>query len=314
MNDRTSKREMKNMWKSRVFQSILGLALVVVLCLAMVLPAMAENSASPTPATSDNGINLVKGKVAVIGTSPESFQVSTSVGDTVAITVDSNTKYYLISGTPVAVAKIKTQVQERLKNIKPNLKNMRDTQLNTSNKMGNNGKNGKGQIADSKIVDSTEYEDDSDMAEVLTANSEFQPGIWGKFKSIFNSSPKLGQKAAFSDLAVGDGVIVKVMPDENLAKQVLIIKAPDVKTIKGNITDVSGDVFTITSVNAQNEPVTVTLKIDANSRVVIRGSMMVKTGQYAVVVYKETNLTVKVMDVFPSAPGASPTASATDGT
>ena len=276
------------MWKSKWLKTVLALALVVVLCLAVALPAMAESSTTPTPTASDANLNWVKGKVASIAADQKSFGVLITSGETVLVSVDANTKYYSANGTAIDMGQIKDKVQTWMKD-----KNQ--TRTDTAG-------------AQSEQND-TDYEQDADMEAVLTANTEAQQGVWGKLKSWFNRHPKIGEKAAFTDLAVGDAVVVKVMPNENLAKQVLIIKASDVKTVKGNITAVTSTSLTITPIDTSKE--VVTLKWDENSRINVKGAISLKTGQYAVAVYKVSNLTVIMMEVLPSAPGVTPTATVT---
>jgi hypothetical protein len=310
--------DLKKMWKSKMFRTLTGLVMVLVLGLAMALPAMAEATATPTTTANDANLNLVRGKVAAIAADGKSFEVLTAASAVVVISVDGNTKYYLVNGTAAAVEQVKTRVQERVKEKQQNIKNNKNNVENQRGNGDNKGKNKENQVvaqtSQTTAVneDDVNYEEDTDMEEVLNANAENQQGVWGKFKSVFNRNPKMGQKAAFADLVVGDGVLVKVMPNENLAKQVLIIKASDIKTVKGDITAVTDTTFTITPKDTTIDPVV--LKWDANSRVIIKGAVSIKTGQYAVAVYKVSTLTIRIMDVFPSAPTATPTISATTST
>ena len=57
---------MKNMWKSKAFRIVIGVALVAILSLATALPVMANSrNNSVTPSNTIAG-NLVKGKVRLI--------------------------------------------------------------------------------------------------------------------------------------------------------------------------------------------------------------------------------------------------------
>lgn len=295
---------MKTMWKSKAFRIIVGVALVAILSLATALPAMANSWNNPVTSSNFIAGNLIKGKVRLIAADKQSFIVATAPGQSENVTVDNNTKYYSIVGTETAINQVKAQVQERLKEAKSIVKNARDNRQQSKNS-GNQAKNGNNSTNNSSLENKGNYEEDSEMEALLNINAESQSGVWGKFKSWFNRNPKLGQQAAFTDLAIGDGVLVKVMPGQNLAKQVLIVKSPtlqavDLKTIKGDVTAVSGTSFTITPRDTAVAPVT--LGWDANSRIVIKGAVSIKPGQYIVAVYKVSTMTVRTAHVFPSAP------------
>jgi hypothetical protein len=295
---------MKNMWKSKAFRITIGVAMVIILSLATALPAMANSRANPASPSNAIAGNLIKGKVTSVAADKKSFGVTNAAGQSENVTVDNNTRYYSIVGTEAAINHLKVQVQARLKQTMSKNKNARDNSQQGKNN-GNQTKNGNNLNSKESVLNNGNYEDDSEMEAVLSLNAESQSGIWGKFKSWFNRNPKLSQQAAFTDLALGDGVLVKVMPNQNLAKQVLIVKAPklqavDLKTVKGDITMLGATSFTVTP--RDTTVAAVTLAWDANSRIVINGAVSIKPGQYVIAVYKVSTLIVRTAEVFPSAP------------
>ena len=79
-------------------------------------------------------------------------------------------------------------------------------------------------------------------------------------------------KAKFTDIENGDRVITRVSGNNNLATQVMIIKAPVIQTIKGTITTVTGNSITITP--ASGTPVTVT--VGAKTVITLHGLLAVQ--------------------------------------
>jgi hypothetical protein len=104
--------------------------------------------------------------------------------------------------------------------------------------------------------------------------------------------------ASFSDIAVGERVIVRT-DNNNLAKQVLIIKAPVIKTVKGSVTLV--DATHIKIAPATGTAVTVTI-VDS-TRIVLKGQTTF-TG-YGVAVYDSSkNNDAVTINIQPNAPAA----------
>jgi hypothetical protein len=107
----------------------------------------------------------------------------------------------------------------------------------------------------------------------------------------------------FSSIQVGDTIIARVQTAGNLAKQVLIIKAPAIQQVKGTVTAVSGNTITITPTGGS--PVTVTWNGD--TKVYIKGQIAVQVNQYAVVVYNRTSMIALTINAQPGAPTPPPT-------
>jgi hypothetical protein len=100
----------------------------------------------------------------------------------------------------------------------------------------------------------------------------------------------LGEEAEFSDIEVGDRVVVRLAPEENnLAQRVLIIKPTTYAHVSGTITDIPQSAITITP--ADGEPVT--LSYNESTEFVLNGFIAVEEGQYARAIYDSDNMVAK---------------------
>ena len=115
-----------------------------------------------------------------------------------------------------------------------------------------------------------------------------------------NGLDRFGKEGQFSDIQVGDRVIAQVKTADNLATQVLIIKAPAIQRVKGIITAVSDNSITITPTNGT----AVTLSWDGKTRFVLIGLISVQNGQYASAVYNRNTMTAQTVDVQVTAPAS----------
>ncbi len=107
----------------------------------------------------------------------------------------------------------------------------------------------------------------------------------------------------FTDIQVGDRVIARTTNDgNNLAKQIIIIKAPVIQQIKGTITAVSANSITITPTSGT----AVTVNLDAKSRVTLTGLILVQNGQYAVVTYNHNTMVAQLVNVRAAGPITAP--------
>jgi hypothetical protein len=97
--------------------------------------------------------------------------------------------------------------------------------------------------------------------------------------------------ASFKDIAVEDRVIVRV-DSAKLAKQVLIIKAPVNRTVKGSIEVTGSDRITITPTDGSDA---VILNVVDATRIILNGQTAI-TG-YAVALYNSTNNNALVVNV-----------------
>ena len=100
----------------------------------------------------------------------------------------------------------------------------------------------------------------------------------------------------FSDIQVGDRVIARTTNDgNNLAKQILIIKAPVIQQVKGIISAVTGNSVTIGTNN-------IVVTVDDNTRITLKGLIQVQTGQYAVAVYNKNTMVAQTISIQANAP------------
>jgi hypothetical protein len=125
-----------------------------------------------------------------------------------------------------------------------------------------------------------------------------EQGITANCGNDSNGLDRFGKQAQFSDIQVGDRVIARVKTADNLAAQVLIIKAPAIQRVKGIITAVSDNSITITPANGT----AVTLSWDGDTRFVLKGLISVQNGQYASAAYNRNTMTAQTVDVQATAP------------
>jgi hypothetical protein len=103
-------------------------------------------------------------------------------------------------------------------------------------------------------------------------------------------------QAAFTDIAAGDRLIVRASA-ANLAKQVLIVKAPVNRTIKGNVALTDATHITITPTDGTSP---VTLTVTASTRITLKG--VTSIAGYAVASYNSVNKNALVVTVQAAAP------------
>jgi hypothetical protein len=263
---------MRKVLKSKIVLISLAIIVAIGVVCGTSLPAMAKDKVAVTASTtSADQFTIIKGKVNDVATNKLSFMVQPATGSPIPVNVDINTKYYKMNATPVAVAEMKDKIQERVRSKQANVfgkaqdKNERVLQKNNDN-------------------EDEDLEETPDIEEALMANVEAPQGWMNKIKSWFNHNPKFGHNARFEDIEVGDGIVVRALENETLAKQVMIIKAPNIKKAAGTVTAVGPDNFTIKS--NTNPAETITFKVNENTHVALKGSLSLKVDQYVLVTYK----------------------------
>lgn len=235
--------------------------------------------------------NTLKGKVTVIATDKTSFNIQTASGETVTIKVDSNTKYYevMLPINTAAIDKLRERLQDRLEKA---IKN------HSNNERGKGNKNGQ--------ANSQAYlnEDEDEQAEALSEEDNAQVMV-EQLKAGLPAIWRQNRAATFNDLAVGETVVVRVMPNENLAKQVVIVKQSGISKVHGTITAVGASSITIT----RSDNTSITLSWDGNTRFILKGVISVQNGEIATAVYNsETKLAKLVSVALPQpTPALSPT-------
>lgn len=106
-----------------------------------------------------------------------------------------------------------------------------------------------------------------------------------------------------SDIQVGDRIIARTTNDgNNLTKQIMLIKAPVIQQVKGTISGVTSNSITI-------QPATgnaITLTLDGNTRVSMKGLFLAENGDYAVATYNHTTMVAQLVNIQATAPTATP--------
>lgn len=113
-----------------------------------------------------------------------------------------------------------------------------------------------------------------------------------------NGLDRNGKQAQFSDIQVGDRIVAWVKTADNLATQVLIIKAPVIQKVKGTVTAVSDSSITITPSIGN----AVTLTWNSDTRFTLKGLIAVQSGQYASAIYNKNTMTAQTVEVQATAP------------
>ncbi len=279
------------------------LLMTVALILGLVLSgvAAADETENQPSTTATQPTKMVKGKVTSIDPGKTFFVVQSGEQEPVTIKVDSNTKYLTLEiqkGIP-KLEELREKVQEKVRE-----KVQKEVQkLPKIVERGLGNKNGK---ANQQVPPPQTEDEDAD--EDTPADED--NGDLKDLPNKINSLHRLGEKATFDDIAVGDSVVVRLMPNENLAKEVLIVKVkPQVLSkVHGIITAVTNDSLTIKK--ADNTEVT--LGWDANTRFVLKGIISVEVGQTATAVYNTEALKAKVVEVTITPPA--PTTASTTST
>lgn len=277
-----------------VVASVLALSLV----LGLALPALADSDSTP-PIIDTAEPMIIKGTVIEVDEENQGyFKVQTedneiSVSSVVTITtikVDENTRYFLLDAQrPVA-----TLFQQfRLRNqAQLSACSEEALQLRLQSRAEVNAKEGQGLdlgLQNQQRVRAQVQNQPQVRAQKRVARPEDVP--------VTETQPvalrPFGERAEFSDIEVGDRVVVWLANNENLAKVVLIIKPFGYATVSGTITGVSSDTIEITPEDGRP----VTLRWNEDTVFVLNGFIAVREGQLARAVYETENMTAQKMAV-----------------
>jgi len=257
----------------------IGLPLLVLagIVAALALPAAAaDQPQAQTPVKRFVLPNTVSGEVTAIAADKTSFTVKPRTGDPVTIKVDANTKYYKTTPPvrPQNLEQIKEQAQKRTEAMKDRaLSRLNAMKERIKNLPNQRGLGNKGQTPSPQATP-TPTPVDSDAA-------------------FLTRIEKTSQPASFGDIAVGDIVLVRTMPNENLAKYVVITKKLPIARVEGTITAVSANTITITPTGGQ----AVVLNWDKDTRSTIQGAITIQVGQTATAVYNTETKKASVISV-----------------
>jgi hypothetical protein len=133
--------------------------------------------------------------------------------------------------------------------------------------------------------DNNKDKDGIDMEQQSKGADSKELHIPSNWKTDLNWVERFHKKAAFSDIKVGDRVIAWVT-------------APDIQTVKGVISAVSGHSITI----SPNKGTPLTLTWDVKTRFDLRGLISVQNGQYAVATYNRITMLAQLVTVTATIP------------
>jgi hypothetical protein len=204
------------------------------------------------------GLRVVQGDVMSVASDNSTFVVQNGNQQPVTVLVDSNTKYFVVPTGKTSAAINSNAVKDKTIEIEKKVNKVKPKQSQAVEELG------------------------------ITANCG----------NDLNGLNRYGKEAPFSDIQVGDRVIAQVKTADNLATQILIIKAPAIQRVKGIITAVSDNSITITPSNGNP----ITLSWDGETRFVLKGLISVQNGQYATAVYNRNTMKAQTVDVQATAP------------
>jgi hypothetical protein len=277
--------------------SVLKVAVASVLALSLVLglalPALAD-SGEPLSWTEDFQARVVKGEVTYVDEANQEYFTVQSGEDEISIRVDENTSYF-ITGVPGLVTALAQRF--RLRNqaevgtpeeqgLKFRLQNQAEVNAQNEHCMGL-GLGLQNRVrAGALVQNQARLRLQNQLAQTESAPVvEPQPAV-----------PRPFGQAGFSDIEVGDGVLVWLANGDNLAKWVLIVE-PAVRThVGGTITELSSETITI----APDDGEAVTLRYNQDTVFVLNGFTLVEERQLARAVYdSEYMLAKKIMVYLP---------------
>jgi len=267
--------------------SVIALSLV----LGMALPALA-NADEPLPWTEDFQLRIVKGTVTEVDEENQAYFKVQSEENEVAIRVDENTRYFLLDAQrPVTSLlqrfRLRNQEESGIE-IEPALRFRLQNQaeVNAQEEQDTGVQN---RVRAGALV--------QNQARVRVQNQLTQTEsvpLPETYPEIIRPS---GAKAEFSDIEIGDRVVVWLANGENLAKIVLIIKPVTRDRVSGVITDVSSETIEITP----EEGEAVTLRYNQDTVFVLNGFTAVEERQLARAVFdSEHMLAAKVVVHLPA--------------
>jgi hypothetical protein len=247
---------------------VLTIAGVSVLVLGLILGVALPGLAAPDealPDTDDSQARIVKGKVLEVREADLEFDIQ-SGEEELTINVDENTKYYklCVPGRIVSLARHLMQFRHQ---------NQEEMGVPGGQGMGLGLQNKERALARHQM----KLQNQISQPEIVPLSEPQQAKL--KWLRPF------GEESAFSDIAVGDRVVVWLADVEDgdyLAKMVLIIKPTTYASVSGTI-EVDLDEGSITITPDDGEAVTLTY--NEGTVFILNGFIAVEEGQYAHAIY-----------------------------
>ena len=333
---------MSKIIRSRLFMVGMAVILVAGLVIGFTLPGLAKDNGKATPVAANAPlVNIVTGNVTSLADDKLSFEIEKN-GTPLIIKVDNNTKYFAVSITPktplpdiklkvpppIKIPQIDNKIEDKdiqrglgakkgqSEAAKPPLPPVNKDNIQKEKNNPNNfaaqedlaKKKLRAEIAiNKKIQVETTIIEDPEMAVLakqFVAAMESSQGLINKIPSLFGRVHQFGKKATFDDIRVKDRIIARVMPNENLAKEVLIIKSVPppslhpIKKINGTVTLGENNSLTITP--AEGSPVILTW--DSDTQFILKGLIAVANEQQASASYNSNTLKAMVVHVSAAVP------------
>lgn len=294
--------------------SVLKVAVASVLALSMVLglalPALAD-SGGPLPWAEDFQARVVKGEVTYVDEANQEYFTVQSGEDEISIRVDENTSYF-VTGVPGLVTALAQRFQLRNQaevgipeeqGLKFRLQNQAEVNAQDEQCMGLCPKTRV--RAGALVANQARLRVQNQVAQTETVSIELQPARLRLQNQLAQTEsaplvepqpavPRPFGQAGFSDIEIGDRVVVWLANGENLAKWVLIVKPAVRAHVGGSITELTSETITI----APDDGEAVTLRYNQNTVFVLNGFTSVEEGQLARAVYDREHMLAKKIMVY----------------
>jgi hypothetical protein len=263
--------------------SVIALSLV----LGVALPALADAD-EPMPWTDDFQLRVVKGTVTEVDQGNQAYFKVQSGDDEIGIRVDENTRYFLLDGQGTVTALLQ---QSRTRNQEQaGAAGEHAFRLKLQNQAEVNVQEGQGVAVQERVQAVASVQNQARVrVQNRVSQTETVP-LPQTYPEIIRPS---GAEAEFSDIEVGDRVVVWLASGEKLAKSVLI-KKPEIRDrVSGVITGVSLETIEITPEDGRP----VTLRYNQDTVFVLNGFISVEERQLACAVYDSEHMLVKKVAV-----------------
>jgi hypothetical protein len=238
--------------------TIAGVSILALgLVLGVALPSLAASDVAPLSTDEFEG-RIVKGKVLSVDEKYQKYFKIQSGEEELTITVD-DTKYYKL-GVPGRIVSLAQHLEEWKHQIQQGARALARHQM--------------------RLQDRLFQPDDMDMPESKPAKLK-----WLR---------PFGEESEFSDIAVGDRVVVWLAEEGNgnlLAKRVLIVKPATYASVSGTIEGVSSELKSIIITPEGGDPVTLTY--NDSTVFILNGFIQVKPEQSAQAIYDSANKIAK---------------------
>ena len=265
----------------KILKVALAVTLAVGLILGATLPGLA-NSDEPAPqAESKPQPRMLKGQVSSINEIEEIFTIQAGE-QSIDIKVNEGTRYFKLTAPLRGLAALRQHRMESLGSQDRIRARVSDMPMRFK--------------APGQMLSLRRGRPFTNLTSGPMKAQEFAPNLpapgWGKEKpkrlqGNLNWLHQFGEMATFDDIAVGNRVIVHVVPNEGepLAKLVLIIEPAAQNRVIGEVTEITEDTVTIAPENGD----AVELNYDEDTIFILRGTPSLEEGEEAVAIYVETD-------------------------